>query len=230
MKKKKLIPDKQEKKTVAKAPAKVKRKQLIPSDKKTAKRKSSTRKKTNKELVNFITEEKREYRKTLREKFNAEIIELVDKSVQLVVFKLGAEEYALEISRVKEVVITPEISKVPRMPDYVKGLADIRGQTVVLVDLALKFGLPTSEDLGYTLVIVSKKIRVGLMLPNLPIALNVEGKNISSIMSYLTETASEETHVKALIKLEERLIYFLDVDELLSNEMITVVPNHLIDK
>ncbi|MCP4456538.1 MAG: purine-binding chemotaxis protein CheW [Cytophagales bacterium] len=227
LKKKKLIPDKPEKKKVSKPSPKVKKKRLISKEKIAPKKKQVAHKKAPEKLVNFITTEKHELRTSLRRKFDLEINELADKFIQLVVFKLGIEEYAIEISKVKEVVSTPEISKVPKMPDYVRGLTDIRGKTVLIIDIALKFALLTPTEGTYTLVVKSKDQPVGLILNDLPLALKVDGNNISSPMSYLVETSLDDIYVKGIIKLEERLIYYLDVDQLLAGDKAIVVPNHL---
>jgi len=227
LKKKKLIPDKEEKKDMVKAQPKVKKKRLISKAKQIPKKPAVPRKKAKEELINFISKEKEERRELLLKKFETEIKELAGKSIQFVVFKMGAEEYAIEIAKVKEVVVTPKVSLVPKMPEYIKGLSDIRGRTVLVLDLALKLGLPSLAEAGYTLVIDSKKQRMGLLLSNLPLALKVDGKDISPPMNYLNENAKEDTPVKGVIKLNERLIYYLDVDELLSGEKAIVVPNRM---
>jgi len=229
LKKKKLIPDKQEKKTVAKSSSKVKKKKLIA----TATKKSPKRKPANKipstELLNFISQEAEERRKSLRKRYKTEIENLTDLTVQFLIFKLSEEEYAIEIGKVKEVVITPAISKVPKMPKYIIGLADVRGETVLAVDLAQKFGLTNSLQSNFTLVIEGRKQRVGLLLAEIPLALKVQGKNISSSISYLAE-GMEDMYVKGLIKLDHRLIHYLDVDELLDSDKATVIPDHLMNK
>ena len=60
---------------------------------------------------------------------------------QLIVFKLGTEEYALNIEQIKEVVITPNIANIPQTPSYIRGVANIRGTIIAIVDLNDKFNI-----------------------------------------------------------------------------------------
>ena len=60
------------------------------------------------------------------------------EKVQIIVFKLGDSEYALEIGQIKEVVPTPPISKVPLTPPYIRGIANVRGNILAIIDLEKK--------------------------------------------------------------------------------------------
>ncbi len=63
------------------------------------------------------------------------------KRVQLIVFKLAGEEYAIAIDNIKEVVLTPGVAKIPKAPDYIKGVANIRGNIIAIMDLEDRFNL-----------------------------------------------------------------------------------------
>ena len=64
----------------------------------------------------------------------------------MIIFKLGKEEYALHIDQIKEVVLTPGIAKIPQTPDYIIGVANIRGNIISIVSLNTKFGLIGNEE------------------------------------------------------------------------------------
>ncbi len=225
LKKKKLISAKKDKK-VAEVST-VKKKKLISADKKVRKKSPKTKPKVSKQLVDFVSSENQKRRHSLSKRYDLEIKDLVDKTIQFVVFKIGAEEYAVEIEKVKKVVLTPEISKVPRMPDYIVGIADVRGKIVLAIDLVTKLGLPIKTELNYTLVIEGSGRMIGLLIADLPLTLKIEGKNISRAAGYLEENTSEDNHVKGLIKINGRMIYYLDVDELVNSDKTIVVPNDL---
>ena len=71
----------------------------------------------------------------------------ISRRIQLIIFKLGTEEYALSIDQIKEVVLTPRIAKMPQTPSYIKGVANIRGNIIAILDLEQKFGIEqTRED------------------------------------------------------------------------------------
>lgn len=73
---------------------------------------------------------------------------------QLISFTVGSEEYGLEIGRVKEVIRTPEITRLPKAPSFVKGIINLRGDVIPVVDLRDKFGFAASENSGKTRIIV----------------------------------------------------------------------------
>ena len=58
----------------------------------------------------------------------------VSARIQLIIFKLGREEYAMNIDQIKEVVLTPQVAKVPQTEDYIKGVANIRGNIIAILD------------------------------------------------------------------------------------------------
>src|SRR5688572_6581503 len=84
----------------------------------------------------------------------------VEPSVHLIVFRLGEEEFGIRIEQVKEVTITPEIARMPKTPDFIKGVANVRGDIIAIMDLEERFkirrhvdALSTSLIGSYTLVI-----------------------------------------------------------------------------
>jgi purine-binding chemotaxis protein CheW len=69
-------------------------------------------------------------------------------------FKLGDELFAINVSQVREVLEVPQITKVPTAPSYMRGVVNVRGQSIPVVDLSLRFGLPRIADTVNTRVIV----------------------------------------------------------------------------
>src|SRR6478752_3903251 len=69
----------------------------------------------------------------------------IGRRIQLIIFKLGTEEYALSIDQIKEVVLTPRIARMPQTPSYIKGVANIRGSIIAILDLEQKFGIEKQE-------------------------------------------------------------------------------------
>jgi purine-binding chemotaxis protein CheW len=146
---------------------------------------------------------------------------------QLVVFKLAGQEYALFINQIKEVVITPTLTPVPLTPRYVKGVANVRGDILAMVDLEVRFDLVTSSDEDYiklsksnfTLVIESDKMKVGLLVKDLPSTLTVlESDLIQPDLIYGHE--AEKNYILNIAKLQERLIIVIDLNEIILKEDI----------
>lgn len=140
--------------------------------------------------------------------------------VQLIVFTLGNEEYALPIDQIKEIVLTPRISEVPQTPEYVLGISNIRGNIISIMDFERKFKLRSNlgesgSTLSYTMVIESSEYQVGIKVSKVPNTLSVMSSKIdtsSNIMQYAT---MDESVVKGVVKLGERIIILLDVIRML---------------
>ena len=77
--------------------------------------------------------------------------------VQLIVFRLGDEDYGIRIEQVKEVTVTPEVVKMPKTPPFIKGIANLRGDIIAIVDLEERFQLRPAgrpvPDSSYTLAV-----------------------------------------------------------------------------
>ena len=73
---------------------------------------------------------------------------------QYMTFKLGDESFAINVSQVREVLEVGLITKVPTAPDYMRGVVNVRGQAIPVVDLRLRFGLPKTADTVHTRIIV----------------------------------------------------------------------------
>lgn len=137
------------------------------------------------------------------------------RNLQIVVFKLGEEEYGLPIDQIKEVVITPTITRMPQTPSYMKGVANIRGNVIAILDLEEKFVLTRnmeSPHVGnhYTLVIESNEYKMGILVREVPNTLSVNEAAIESSI-FTSDQQSEQSYITGIIKLEKRLIIMIDI-------------------
>jgi len=158
-----------------------------------------------------------------------EIKENQQKS-QLIVFRLGDEEYGLQIGQIKEVVPTPHITRLPQTPPYVKGVANIRGNIIAVVDLEEKFGLK-QDTAGmannYTLVVESDEVKMGVLVRELPNTLNVKQSQIEDSANIIQDGGTDQSYIKGIVKLEDRLIIMLDVFKTMSeSELNSVFKNN----
>lgn len=139
---------------------------------------------------------------------------------QIVVFKLGQEEYGLQIDQIKEVVITPNITRMPQMPSYMKGVANIRGNVIAMLDLEKKFDLERSEsaahDNNFTLVIESEEYKMGILVREVPNTLSISSASIED--SLFTGEQAEQSYILGIIKLDKRLIILLDIFKVISEQ------------
>jgi purine-binding chemotaxis protein CheW len=143
---------------------------------------------------------------------------------QIVVFKLGSEEYGLQISQIKEVVITPSITRMPQTPEFVKGVANIRGNVIAILDLEEKFGLidnnkKDQNNNRFTLVIESEEYKMGILVREVPNTLSISSANIEDSV-FTVEHQAEQPYITGIVKLDKRLIIMIDIFKVFNEEEV----------
>jgi len=142
-----------------------------------------------------------------------------DEEFQFVIFGLSGEEFGVDISQVREIIRMQDITPVPKAPEFIEGVVNIRGQIIVVMDLAKRFGLK-SEDRSDKARIVVAEVKgniVGLIVDEVPEVLRIS-KNRIDPAPHMLETQIHSEFIKGLGKLENRIIILLDVDKILSQE------------
>ncbi|MCX2743202.1 chemotaxis protein CheW [Mangrovivirga sp. M17] len=141
---------------------------------------------------------------------------------QLIVFRQGDSEYALSIDQIKEVVITPRITKMPQTPSFVKGVANIRGNIIAILDLEEKFGIKDegepvkgahdlSTDKNFTLVIESEDYKMGVLVKEVPNTLSVPVTAIEEGVNIVHDSSVEQNYINGIVKYDDRLIVLINV-------------------
>ena len=142
--------------------------------------------------------------------------ENLEEQRQVIVFELGEKEYALFIEQIKEVVLTPKLAKVPHSRAYIKGVANIRGNILAVVDLEDHFKLKKKEDesatkANYTLVVESKIYSMGILVSKVPTTLGINEKDIDFSPNLVYENNTQRDYIKGIIRLKERIIVLIDI-------------------
>ena len=155
-----------------------------------------------------------------------------DKGVekhQLIIFKLGNEEYGIHIDQIKEVVLTPRVTRMPQTPAYVKGVANIRGSILAIVDLEEKFGLPPSgpkteeSTSNYTLVAESQDFRVGILVKEVPNTLSVMASDIDETINVVQDASENNQYILGIVKIKDRLVILIDLFKIMQPQDMTGV-------
>ncbi|HLK91820.1 MAG TPA: chemotaxis protein CheW [Polyangia bacterium] len=139
---------------------------------------------------------------------------------QYVTFTLMGEEYALRIHHVREIISFEPITAIPSMPPVVRGVLNLRGFVVPVVDLPVKFGLhPTPLGPATYLVIVDpawsgETVRLGLVTPELGRVIELRDDEIRPVPDFGTRIQSE--YLRGVCQVDGRTVLFLDTDRLLS--------------
>lgn len=133
------------------------------------------------------------------------------KSRQYIAFKLGDEEFAFEISSVKEIFPTQSVTKVHRSPEYIEGVMNIRGRLVTVIDLRKRFKLDAAEanEKSRIIVIDSREAPVGFMVDEVTEVTRLSPDSIESIPAYVANGIESE-YVTGIAKVDGRLITLVD--------------------
>ena len=105
-------------------------------------------------------------------------------------FALGREGYGIEILKVREIIGYMDITAVPRTPPYVKGVINLRGQVISVIDLRAKFAMPEAERTEETCIIVvetasaGRKVSIGLVVDKVSEVLNIAEENIEDAPAF----------------------------------------------
>ncbi len=133
---------------------------------------------------------------------------------QIVVFKLGQEEYGLHIDQIKEVVIAPDITILPLSPPFIKGVANIRGNIIAILDLLEKFKLTDDtrelEGNSFVLVIESEEYKMGVLVKEVPNTLSIPSSCIEEAF-FRSDHQDELNYITGIAKLDKRLIILIDI-------------------
>lgn len=143
-----------------------------------------------------------------------------DAIIQLIVFRLGDEEYGLRIEQVKEVTITPEVARMPKTPPFIKGIANLRGDIIAIVDLEERFGLrPAGQELpatSYTLAIEAKDYTIGIVVREVPQPLSIPVSIIEKAPEFIQDININDKYIEGIAKVDGRIIIVLDMLKLLT--------------
>ena len=144
--------------------------------------------------------------------------------LQLVVFKLGGESYGLAIDQIKEVVLSPPVARMPQTPAYIKGLANIRGNIIAIMDLEQKFGLQASqtkvEAYPYTLVIENETYKIGVLVKEVPDTITVPVEDIDRASDFVQYSSLDARCLVGVVTANDRLIILIDIIKMVEVEGI----------
>ena len=138
--------------------------------------------------------------------------------MQLVTFSIGEEEFGVDILKVQEIIRMMEITKVPRAPDFVEGVINLRGKVIPILDLRKRFGLVTRDHDKHTRIIVIEisNMIVGFVVDSVSEVLRIPSNTVEPPPPVVSGLESE--YISGVGKLADRLLILLDLDRLLSRE------------
>ena len=149
------------------------------------------------------------------------------ETTQYLTFKLGDEVFALDISKVREVLDFTTVTRVPRTPEFMRGVINLRGSVVPVVDLRLKFGMTRTENSVNTCVIITEvtvdgdTTVLGALADSVQEVLDLDSEHIAPAPKIGTKLNTE--FIKGMGKRDDRFIIILDIDKVFSVDELAVV-------
>jgi len=161
--------------------------------------------------------------KTIDEK----IRQTSDREGKYLTFVLAGEEYGIGILKVREIIGMMTITTVPQTPRYVKGVINLRGKVIPVMDLRLKFGMEPMEYTERTCIIVveitgpMRKIPMGIVVDSVSEVLNIKASDIEETPNFGNRL--ETGYILGMAKTGGGVKILLDIDKVLNNEELTAL-------
>ncbi len=147
------------------------------------------------------------------------------KAGKFLTFTLKEEEYGIGILKVKEIIGMMPVTSIPRTPEFVKGVINLRGKVIPVMDLRLKFAMESIPYTDRTCIIVVEidagktTVLIGIVVDAVSEVLNIEEKNIENAPTFGTSLNTD--YILGMAKMEGGVKILLDIDKVLSQEEVT---------
>ena len=143
-------------------------------------------------------------------------------------FILGKEIYGFEILKVREIIGLMDITTVPQTPEYMKGVINLRGKVIPVIDLRLKFSMQEKEHTDETCVIVVEvnNTSIGIIVDSVSEVLEITRGEIEESPHFGQDI--DTSYIMGLGKVKEKIVILLDIEEILSSEELDIVNQHTV--
>ncbi|MDT8893191.1 chemotaxis protein CheW [Halomonas sp. I1] len=156
---------------------------------------------------------------------NAALAATEEQNREFLVFSLGDEEYGIDILKVQEIRGYENVTRIANAPDFIKGVTNLRGVIVPIVDLRIKFRLEKVEYGGQTVVIVlnvGDRI-VGIVVDGVSDVMTLTPEQIKPAPEFGVTLSSD--FLSGLGSLEDRMLVLVDIDKLLTSDEMALVDS-----
>jgi purine-binding chemotaxis protein CheW len=152
---------------------------------------------------------------------------LADREGKYLTFTMDKEEYGIGILKIKEIIGMMPITSVPRTPEHVKGVINLRGKVIPVVDLRLRFGMDAIDYNERTCIIVveiegqSGTVMIGTVVDSVSEVLNIKGEGIEDAPTFGTKLDTD--YIFGMAKMEGGVKILLDIDKVLGTDELALV-------
>ena len=151
------------------------------------------------------------------------------KAGKYLTFNLGREVYGIEILKVQEIIGMLSVTRVPKTPEFVRGVVNLRGKVIPVIDLRLKFALEPKADTDRTCIIVvqvalqAASVTMGLIVDEVSEVLSVLADQIEAAPSFGSKVDTD--FILGMGKVAQKVVMLLDVDKVLASEDLVTIQS-----
>ena len=163
----------------------------------------------------------------LAEKMDQAVKVMSDKDGKYLTFSMADEEYGIGILKIKEIIGMMPVTSVPQTPEFVKGVINLRGKVIPVIDLRLRFAMEPIDYTDRTCIIVveiggqSGTIMIGIVVDSVSEVLNIKGQDIEDTPTFGIRLNTD--YILGMAKMEGGVKILLDIDRVLSTEEVAVL-------
>ena len=149
---------------------------------------------------------------------------MADREGKYLTFNMAKEEYGISILKIKEIIGMMPITTVPQTPEFVKGVINLRGKVIPVIDLRLRFGIAEIDYTERTCIIVVEiagqagTVQIGIVVDSVSEVLNVKGDDIADTPTFGTKLDTE--YILGMAKMEGGVKILLDINRVLNTEEV----------
>lgn len=142
-------------------------------------------------------------------------------------FSLGSEEYGIGILKIKEIIGMMPITYLPRTPEFVKGVINLRGKVIPVIDLRLRFGMNSIDYTDRTCIVVVEigeglsRSRIGIVVDSVSEVVSIKGADIEDTPEFGAKLQTD--HILGMAKLNGGVKILLDIDRVLTAEEVVLL-------
>ncbi len=150
-----------------------------------------------------------------------------EKEGKYLTFSMADEEYGIGILKIKEIIGMMPITTVPQTPEFVKGVVNLRGKVIPVIDLRLRFGIDSIDYTDRTCIIVVEMegtagtVQIGIVVDAVSEVLNIQGDDIEDTPTFGTRLNTD--YILGMAKMEGGVKILLDIDRVLSHDEVALL-------
>lgn len=146
---------------------------------------------------------------------------------QYIGFSLSSSEYMIPILKVREIITTPSVTALPQLPPYIKGVTNLRGSVIPIVNLKNLLNANHGEDTGSTVIVLaSGRVTYGVIVDGITGVIKVDESEIEPPERFINGSAE---HIEGVAKLDKRLIVLLNIKKLLPLDDVSLLEDTIIN-